>query len=130
MTWTFTIPGPPVAKQRPRTVWKDRDGRSLSKPRIYTPKRTTDAECHVAECAWVAGVKLDPEQAYKVTLDFYLSNHRKDGDNLAKTVLDGLQGLGDGWNDCQVVNLEVNKHAVKDGSEERTVVTISARGKQ
>lgn len=116
--YTFTIPGPPVAKQRPRRGpagnW-------------YTPKRTTDYENVVAWSAKAAGVKLESGVPYGVQIRFYLSSHRKDIDNCAKSVLDGLQRMGQDWNDSQVIRLDVMKHQVVDGGEEKTVVMVSAR---
>lgn len=115
---TFTVPGPPVAKQRPRRGpagnW-------------YTPRRTQQFEEAVAWAATAAGVQLEPGVPYTVQIHFYLSSHRRDADNLAKSVLDGLQRMPDGWDDSQVMNLVVLKHMVRDASEERTVVMIARR---
>lgn len=109
----FEIPGPPVAKQRPRRGpagnW-------------YTPQRTKDFEEQVAWCAKAAGVELK-EGPCKVEIDFHLSARRRDIDNLAKSVLDGMNGIN-GWDDRQVVALNIRTVDVKDGSEEKTVVRV------
>ncbi len=118
MTWTFTIPGPPVAKQRPRKA---------PAGHFYTPKRTQDYECAVAWAAKAAGVKLEPKVPYTLDVRFYLSAHRRDLDNCLKSVQDGLQRMGDGWDDSQIMSLTALKHLVRDASEERTVVTIGRR---
>ena len=115
MTWTFEIPGPPVAKERPRQNTKTGTW--------YTPQRTKDAERHVAECAMVAGVRMEPKKEYSIEIDLHMSAIR-DVDNCAKLVLDGLQGMGDGWDDRHVRSLLVRRVSVRDGSEEKTVVRI------
>lgn len=114
--WKFVVSGPPVAKQRPRRgangAW-------------YTPTKTKDYERQVALEAMAAGVKLDPGKTYGVRIVFFLSSWRRDIDNLAKSVLDGLQQLG--WNDNTVRHLDIVTHAVKDGSEEMAVVELMER---
>jgi Holliday junction resolvase RusA-like endonuclease len=120
MSMTFTLLGPPVAKERPR---RGQSGQ------WYTPKRTKDYEAQVAWTAQAAGVDLDPERIYGIRIEFYLSTHRRDLDNLCKCVLDGLQQLPGGWNDRQVWSLALNVHTVRDASEEKMVVTIEDQGK-
>ena len=112
------MPGPPAVKQRPR---KGPNG-------WYTPKSTVDGENAVARCAMAAGVRLEPDQPYSLSITFSLSNHRKDIDNATKLVMDGLQRLDHAWNDRQVMSLDVRKVLVKDAREEKTVVTIERRG--
>jgi len=115
--YTLTIPGPPVAKQRPRRApggqW-------------YTPKRTVDAETYIGECLMVAGVTLEPDREYAIEVTYYLTTRRSDLDNLTKLTLDGIGRYGgrDGWNDRQVTSLVVRCVGVKDASEERTELTI------
>ena len=113
---TFEIPGPPIAKERPRLNRKTGTW--------YTPQKTQNAERHVAECAMVAGLRMEPKQHYALTIDFYLSAFPKDLDNLTKLVLDGLVGMGDGWDDKYVCSLVTRKLMVPEASQERTVVTV------
>ncbi|MBN1461387.1 MAG: RusA family crossover junction endodeoxyribonuclease [Armatimonadetes bacterium] len=117
MTWTVEIPGPPVAKQRPRRA---------PQGHFYTPAKTVKAEKTIAEYAMAAGVRLEPKRKYALGICFYLSAHRRDIDNLQKTVLDGLNRLGetDGWDDHQVTSLGSQIVSVRDGSEEKTVILI------
>ena len=115
---TFTVPGPPRAKQRPRRspagVW-------------YTPKPTREYEAAVAWNAHAAGVQLDGETAYMLVVDLYLSARRADVDNIVKAIQDGLNQLP-GWDDKQVVTLLADSHMVRDGSEEHAVVSLVDRG--
>lgn len=111
----FVVPGPPVSKQRPR--------RSPS-GNWYTPKKTVDYENLVAQCAIAAGLKLEPKKWYSLSIDFYLSSFRKDRDNQVKCVMDGLQRVGDNWNDNQIADLYIRTIGVKDGSEEKAVVKV------
>ena len=111
---SFTVPGPPVAKQRPRRApaghW-------------YTPQRTKDYEDQVAWEAKAAGVVLEAGKRYRIRLDIYLSTHRRDLDNIAKSLLDGLNKLGE-WDDSQVADLHLVPHSVRDASEEKVEVTV------
>jgi len=111
----FTIPGPPVPKQRPRRA---PDGH------WYTPKRTTDYEEQVAWEAKIAGVKLEPGKRYNLEIDFHLSSYARDRDNLIKSIQDGLMRMGDGWDDRQVWGLMVRTKSVRDASEEKAVVRV------
>lgn len=113
----FTIPGPPIPKERPRRA---KDGH------WYTPPRTVRAEEDVGYQAMAAGLKLEPEMRYGVDIEFHLSTLGRDIDNCAKLVLDGLGRMGkpSGWNDRQVVVLHSRIVAVADGREERTVVRV------
>jgi Holliday junction resolvase RusA-like endonuclease len=105
-SYSFSVPGVPVAKGRPR----------LGKGgHVYTPAKTRDAERAIASCAQLAGVK-PLRGAVKVSLRFYLSRPKSaknddpmtkpDLDNLAKTVLDALP-----WEhgDQQCICLFLNK---------------------
>lgn len=120
-SWTFEIPGPPVAKERPR--------RNNKTGTWYTPTKTQDAERHVAQCAMAAGLKLEPGVKYGVELYFYCSAHPRDLDNMVKLVLDGLGQYGkpDGWNDRQVEQMYQLVVSVKSAAEEKTIVRIGKR---
>ncbi len=104
VTWramTFTVPGKPVPKGRPRTV--RRNGRVIT----FTPARTRRYERIVGICALAArpvGWPLDAR--YRVVLSVSGANPRADLDNVAKAVLDGCEGVL--WtNDRQVCDLRV-----------------------
>jgi Holliday junction resolvase RusA-like endonuclease len=114
---TFEIPGAPVAKERPRYSRKTNTW--------YTPQRTKDYETHVAQCAMVAGLKLERGEHYSVEIDFHLSTRRFDLDNAVKSILDGLNRYEPTWDDRQVVKLSANIISVRDGSEEKTVVRVA-----
>lgn len=96
MIGAFTVPGPPIPKARPR---QGKNGI------FYTPKRSRDAEALVAERAALCGYTY--EGPVKVEIDFY--GGRGDIDNLAKTVLDGMQKAGVFSNDSQVQQLMLRK---------------------
>ncbi len=104
------IPGAPVPKGRPR---RGRHG-------FYTPQRTQAAEGAIAWEAVAAGAKF--AGPVRVEVDFY--GGRGDIDNLAKTVLDGLQKGGLLENDSQVKKLALRQHPA--GGNARTVVRIEA----
>ena len=115
---TFTIPGPPVSKQRPRRA---------PAGHFYTPQKTVEYELAVAGYAMAAGVKLQAKTRYALGVDLYLSTFRRDRDNIVKCIQDGLQRLGDGWDDSQVCDLVVRTVSVRSAAEEKAVVTIEKR---
>lgn len=113
---SFTVPGKPVPKQRPRmTRWGS----------VYTPAETTRYERLVAQCARAAGaapvsgpVAVDihvqlpiPKswsKARRSAADGGPHTQRPDIDNLAKSVLDGLNGVA--WaDDAQVCSVSASK---------------------
>lgn len=115
----FTIDGVPVPKGRPRFA---RRGKHVM---AYTPDKTLQAERQVALIA-SQHVAKPLSGAISVSLDFYMpipkataksrlpqienSPHikRPDADNLAKLVMDALNGLA--WNDdSQIANLFITK---------------------
>ena len=124
----FTVFDDPVSKERPRTVIKaDRYGRK--KAHTYTPSKTKKFEETVG---WVyksfyGSEKFDKEVPLKVRVEFFLKPPKrgkketekmingeirpvtgKDVDNMAKSVLDGLNGVAY-KDDSQVVELSVGK---------------------
>lgn len=116
----FTIPGEPKAKARHRMT---RNGHA------YTPKQTIEYENWVKQCYWVehgqtmlsgeikAKIKAYfgiPKSATKKRKRAMLSGEirptkRPDTDNIAKAVLDSLNGLAY-KDDSAVVKLQVEKH--------------------
>lgn len=109
------------------------DGRAVPKGRprmtrtggVYTPKTTVDFERKVAE-AWNTQVgMISMAGDLRVVIHVYTDRAAKqDVDNLAKSVLDGLQrGGAFAVGDEQVKTLCVSKHAAK--SDLCTMVTIA-----
>jgi len=85
----FTVPGPPVPKERPR----------VGKNGGRTPARTAAYEKHVGFCALAARSSLSKTwpidaDAYEITLEIHeLPKSRGDLDNYMKSILDGMQGI-------------------------------------
>jgi len=111
----ITVPGRPVPKGRPRLGVRGR------KAFIYTPPATREYEKLVGWIAKCSGCKpVDGPVA--VDLDIYV-RIRMDLDNVAKSVLDGLNGIAY-QDDGQVVELLVRKHKVRRKEEERVEIEI------
>ena len=113
----FRIDGRAVPKGRPRMT---RSGG------VYTPKTTVDYEKIVA-AAWNDKFgMLALNGRLRVTINVYTDRHAKqDVDNLAKSILDGMQRAGaffDG--DEQVYSLGIVKHAATE--ELCVVVSVTA----
>lgn len=118
MNYTFEIPGVPVAKGRPRMT---------KRGHAYTPQKTRDYEAWVRLC-WLRTGQPMSLQPLQIRLEFYLPipksfskkqreaalagvllpTKKPDIDNLAKAVLDGLNGLAY-QDDQQIVALETCK---------------------
>ena len=109
---TFTIPGRPVPKQRPRT---GRNGR------IYTPKKSRSYE----ETVGWAGKQVfkNPyDGPVQLQVNVYLSAPGGDLDNYVKSIQDGLNGIA--WrDDRQVTRLKAGLF-VRPGVRERAEVVI------
>lgn len=124
---TFTIPGRPVPKARPRVV----NGHA------YTPQKTADYEntvrwCYKAAAGGAAPISTPctvemvfrfpiPASARRKTMpdkiragDPYTS--RPDADNLAKAILDALNGLAFA-DDALVVSITARKEYGEPGAE-------------
>jgi crossover junction endodeoxyribonuclease RusA len=95
----IVVPGEPVAKERPR---RGKHGG------FYTPKKTTDYEALVG-WTWRQARHVALSGPIVVRLDFYLGGRDKDLDNMAKAVMDGLNGVAFA-DDRQVVALSAYKH--------------------
>lgn len=94
----FTVEGEPRSKQRPRVV----------RGRAYTPKETVAAEKLVAAAYREASEHLF-EHNVVVSIDFFNGNRRRrDIDNMAKLVMDALNGVAF-VDDFQVVELNLRK---------------------
>lgn len=128
-TISFTVPGVPVPKARPRA---GRHG-------FYTPAKTKDYESTVAWSARAAGIKKPISGPVALALVFYMpipaswSQKRQyavvgnphvskpDCDNLMKAVMDGLNGIA--WlDDSQVWMPSAAKIYAREG---RVSVSIS-----
>lgn len=126
----FTVPGRPVPKARPRF---GQGGR------VFTPAATIAAERAVASAAWQAWPReaafsvrpVEIEAVFRYAVPRSWPKHRRllalsgalamtsgaDVDNLAKVVLDGLNG-GPIIDDCAVVALAGRKAwAAEDGTD-------------
>jgi Holliday junction resolvase RusA-like endonuclease len=101
-TYTFTVYGPPVGKERARTYTSD------GKTRTITPDKTREFERQVGLHAFAAGMREPRDtklwfvrvEAYKATkkpeLWGTICDSTPDGDNIEKAVWDGLKPyLGD-----------------------------------
>lgn len=103
----FHIPGRAVPKGRPRMT---------KSGGVYTPKTTVDYEKLVGQ-AWndTCGM-LALNGKLRVTINIHTDRHAKqDVDNLAKSILDGMQRAGAfAQGDEQVYSLGVMKHAATE----------------
>ena len=117
----FIVDGEPVPKARARVV----NGHT------YTPHRTRDAESAVLQAWMRVGISHRPrkEDRYKVRLTFWRGTRRAcDIDNLAKTVLDALNGHA--WlDDSQIVGMTLYKNAA-DAEGPRTAIRIELLDEQ
>jgi Holliday junction resolvase RusA-like endonuclease len=129
MTLQFTIPGPPIGKGRPRF------STAGGKPRSYTPAVTREYEALIAARAVEAMAGREPlktplrvmieatmsiplswsKTKRQAALDGDVYPSRPDVDNIAKTVLDGMNGVVY-EDDAQVTHLKVNKKYAQEGS--------------
>jgi len=129
MTLQFVIPGPPVGKGRPRFSTQG------GKPRSYTPAVTRDYEALIAARAAEAMAGREPlktplrvmieatmsiplswsKAKRQAALDGDIYPARPDVDNIAKTVLDGMNGVVYA-DDAQVTYLKVTKRYAEEGS--------------
>jgi crossover junction endodeoxyribonuclease RusA len=113
--YSITIPGRPVPKGRPRLGVRGR------KAFVYTPPATREYEKLVGWVAKSLGCR-PVEGPVSVALSVYVKG-RLDADNIAKSILDGLNGVAY-EDDDQVIELLVRKHKVKCKEEERVEIRI------
>ena len=130
-TFIFEIPGEPTGKGRPRYA------NIRGMVRTYTPKKTRDYERHVQQCfrrtlgiqtPLEGPVSVEIRAAFAVPESLSAVRKRRcwggslkptkkpDADNIAKTVLDALNGLAY-RDDASVVSLTVEKHFVTEPDE-------------
>lgn len=102
-SYRFTVPGLPVPKGRPR----------VGRTGTYTPARTKAHEKLIWSYALKAGVRC-LTGAVTVWCEFHVPDPNKaDADNLAKSVLDALNGTAY-LDDRQVHELNVRKYRSDD----------------
>lgn len=118
MRQTFTVPGVPQAKERSRTVETPSGGR-----RTYTPSKTKAFQDAVA---WNARAsRIQPiDGPVELTVRFF-GARRGDGDNLAKSIADALNGIAY-KDDRQVVVWHI--YVFRHGNQPRTVVELRPVG--
>ena len=129
MTLPFVIPGPPIGKGRPRFSTQG------GKPRSYTPAVTREYEALIAARAAEAMAGREPLQTpltvyisasmsiplswskakRQAALEGDIYPARPDVDNIAKTVLDGMNKVVY-EDDAQVTFLKVTKKYAEEGS--------------
>lgn len=118
MLLTFTIPGPPKSKARPRVT-----SRGTFMPSDYTAWKK-----HVAACAMGAHGVRDWDahaQAFRVSVDFYMPTRRGlDVDNLVGGVLDGLNKVL--WKDDAAVCELGRVRRLHDKDNPRAEVRVEA----
>jgi crossover junction endodeoxyribonuclease RusA len=98
MTRTIVIPGEPLPMPRPR-----------AKSGVHVPKRIRS---YLEQVAWhgITPTPFPPGEPLAVRVDCYRATRRAcDVDNLAKSILDGLQRVAFG-DDRDVFRLTVEKH--------------------
>lgn len=111
----ITIPGRPIPKGRPRLGIRGR------KAYVYTPPKTAEYEKLVGWVAKSLGCK-PVDGLVSVSLHVYCRG-KMDVDNVAKSILDGLNGVAY-EDDGQVVELLVKKHKVTNTADERVEIEI------
>ena len=114
MRVSFTIPGRPVPKQRPRMG---------PNGHVYTPKNCREYEKKVAATAYTV-FRRPYAGPVALEVNFFLTSRPGDLDNYVKAVSDGLNRIAY-QDDRQVVELKA-KLTVMKGISERAEVTIRA----
>lgn len=116
MKIAFTVPGPPVPKQRARM---GKGGR------WYTPKETAEYRHRIRNAmtaSWFRTTAWPINAAYRVSLLVYMQDaRRRDVDNIAKAVLDALNSIT--WDDdSRVQQLAIDRSI--DRKQPRVEVVI------
>ena len=110
----FTVPLPPLGKQRARMGGAKGDGKVR---RWYTPEKTKKAEADIAMVARPHAPRTPFTGAVRllVICDMAEPTAKPDGDNVLKLVSDALNGVM--WvDDCQVVDARVMKRRASSPS--------------
>lgn len=115
MKLKLTIDGQPVPTARPRVT--RRGG-------AFLPARSRQAQTRVQEAAEAAGVTFG-DVPVAVRCIFYGPRANSDLDNLAKTVLDGLQKAGTFDDDRQVYFLMLSRVHGVPVDQRRTEIIVS-----
>lgn len=118
MSLAFTVPGPPVPKQRARVFWDKRIG----KYRAVTPPRTAQYQARVAARFKVAYPHHRPISGrVGIVLRFYTRDARGDSDNFQKATVDALNRRA--WiDDRQIDHADVS--VVRNSPTPRTEIEI------
>lgn len=116
MIQTFTINGMPVAWQRPQSGVSKR-----GRPFTYTPNKTLSFQREVQRAAMAARIRAH-QGVVAMTIRFFGS--RGDIDNLAKSILDGLNAIA--YNDDKQVE-ELHVFVDRRGKPARTEVEIATK---
>jgi crossover junction endodeoxyribonuclease RusA len=106
VSFSFTVPGPPVPCARARVYQDKRTG----KTRAVTPSKTRSYEAKVAMmcrlAANLSGWEASGTAEYQVSIVVFRQKRAGDWDNFAKAVTDGMKGTA--WeDDRQVTRAEV-----------------------
>lgn len=134
MRVTFTVPGKPQGKGRPRA---SRDGH------MYTPKKTREYETLIAMCYRMKGgklfegyIQLDITALYplpksmskadkqRAVLGELLPDKKPDGDNIEKAVADALNGVAY-EDDRQIVSASWKKRYAPDSEHAGLLITLA-----
>lgn len=115
MALRFTVEGNPQSKGRPRF-----------KPgsRTYTPKVTVEAEKAVTAAFQEAypDWQVERDASFTIEMQFFSKDFiRRDLDNLAKLVMDALNGVAWG-DDAQIVAMQAT--VIRGSETPKTLVTI------
>ena len=116
---SFTVPGPPKGKERPRF--------NRSTGRTYTPKSTRVYEDSVCASYQQAAPKgLEKDGIWSATLRIYFADlRRRDLDNILKALLDGLEKGSVFRDDSQVKHIDARMlNPVEGGLVHLTVSVI------
>ncbi len=126
---SVSIPGPPVAKGRPRAAIV------AGRPRLYTPAETEAYEAHVrrvleGECArqgWPLGGWASARVRYALHAEFVIGRDVEDADNLVKAQLDAANKVLFP-DDRRVCLMLVARRVAEDGEAPGVTLRVWALG--